>query len=189
MKKIIITILTILLMSITSYASDTFVWIGDSRTVMMSSLYTESTDDVFICQSAMGNSWFNHDALPLFDEYKKNHPNDKITVFMQLGVNDVDRPMKYIQDYKLFMHNYPDVKVYFVSVNPVDETKQKYLISNSQINHFNEKLNKAFPDNYIDTFDILYPMIYNNTDDGLHYKNEVSIKWHDFVRHFVRGKY
>ncbi len=68
-------------------------------------------------------------------------------------------------------------KVYFVSVNPVDEVKEKqngYSVKNSEIEKFNATLKNGLNANvnYIDTYNLIKSNF--KTTDGLHYTQGTS---------------
>lgn len=174
------------------------IYIGDSRTVgMCTSLggssnncqfssggaYKFNNNEIFIAQTSKGYSWFESTALPAVNKILTNDPNTTYNIVSYMGVNyllsDVD---KYVVKYKeLANSQWKKHNIIIVSVNPVDEAKEKqhgYSTKQADIVKFNTKI-KATADSlsnayYCDT----YNSIINNfsTRDGIHYTSDTYKK-------------
>ena len=69
-------------------------------------------------------------------------------------------------------------QMYFLSVNPVDETKEQafgYTVTNEDIEKFNKQMKEIFGDKYIDSNNYLKEDGFN-TIDGLHYDSKTYTK-------------
>ena len=164
------------------------IHIGDSRTVGMCTSVTGDgsgcqfsnsgpkyyENDIFIAQSAMGYSWFYSTAIPAVNNILNSNPDVTYNIISYMGVNfllsDID---KYISSYNnLVANQWKEHNLIVVSVNPVDENKERvygYSTKNSDIMTFNLKLKNGIVENikYCD----VYSKIIDNfgTSDGLHY--------------------
>lgn len=157
---------------------DKLVYVGDSRTVGMSS--SIGKDNIqYIAEVGKGYDWLTSNALSEIDSKLTDNP--KSVIVLSLGVNDLHNIDNYINEYHNLINKYPDAIFYIMSVNPVDETKTSangYNVTNSDIESFNKKLSDNFPNNYLD----IYSSIGNpGTNDGLHYDNDTYNSVHNLV--------
>lgn len=164
--------------------------IGDSRTVGMCAAITGDWDncqfnkhgafvvgdDIYIARGSMGYSWFNSTAVPAVNNIIVSNPNVTYNIYSLMGVNfllsDID---KYIPTYNnLASTSWKNHNLILVSVNPVDENKEKqhgYSTKNANIVTFNNKLKNGTSSNsnikYCDTYNSVLGSL--GTTDGLHY--------------------
>ncbi|WP_394924923.1 hypothetical protein [uncultured Robinsoniella sp.] len=157
---------------------NSFILVGDSRTVAMKEAMKSSTDStVYIAKEGEGYEWFKETGLPELKSTLAESPTK--TVVFNLGVNDVENISLYLTLYKELVQSYPDVSFYFMSVNPVNEEKAKG-ITNAQIQNFNGSLQEIFSTRYLDCYNY---MIQNGFDtvDGLHYTQDTSKDIHQYL--------
>ena len=149
-------------------AAKTIWWIGDSRTVGMSNngVINPANNEAVLAKVSMGHTWLVNTALPKL----KTCISDGDAVILALGANDIDWYSKYIKTYGNLRDKYKRVDFYVVSVNPVVDSKTKYL-DNDAIVTFNENMKQAFQDIYIDTYSKVEGMVTPDCTDnaGLHY--------------------
>lgn len=160
------------------------LYVGDSRIVgMKSSLNNENIK--YIAEVGKGYTWL----LEKETEINKTITENKIKfVVFALGVNDLNYIDYYINFYNKYLDEDSKTHYFFLSVNPVDETKAKansYTVVNKDIKEFNDKLQSAVGDKYIDSYSQIKGQL--KTDDGIHYKNETNIRIHDIVINYIRN--
>lgn len=161
-------------------------WVGDSRTVYLG----ENLGIYYRCYGMSGAKydWYSGVADAWIRMMLDNKPD--ATIVLNFGVNDVEDTEnasdQYIEKYKQLIKDYPKAKIWFMSVNPTDD---KYtwaeiwgITAQDMKDHvirFNEKLQKEFPDQYIDTYSYLTQTGFE-TMDGLHYtvETEEKIYWY-----------
>lgn len=151
------------------YEDYNYVFLGDSRFVGMSNC--KESNDTFICKVGEGYNYFCKNISNISE-------ND--IVIIGFGVNDLGNIDKYIE-----LANSLTNEVYYLTVNPVDEQKERengYSVTNQQIDEFNNKL-KANATNYkvIDTNSYLKQIGFSTTD-GLHYDNATYIKIYEYIK-------
>lgn len=169
--------------------------IGDSRTVGMcahmggnynSCPFSNSGgltvgNDYYIAQGSMSYSWFANTAVPAVNKIISANPGTTFNIYSLMGVNfllsDID---KYIPKYKELANGvWKNHNVILVSVNPVDEAKEKqhgYSTKQANIITFNNKLKNGTSGvsniKYCDTFNSALSSL--STSDGLHYSASTS---------------
>lgn len=168
------------------------IFVGDSRTVGLCTTITGDSsgcsysnggakyynNDIFIAQGSMSYSWFNSTAIGVVNSILQSNPNTKYNIYSLMGVNmllyDID---KYISSYNsLATGSWKNHNILLVSVNPVDEVKERqygYSTKNNDIMLFNSKLRSNVSGNnvkYCDTYSILNGSL--STTDGLHYTSD-----------------
>ena len=155
------------------------IYVGDSRiTGMKSSLSNDSIQ--YIDKVGMGYNWLKNEAMSTLES--KLQENSSYVVVIAFGANDLYNIDNYISLYNSLEEKYSDISFYYMSVNPVDESKESsygYSLKNSDIEAFNEKLKQAFSDSYIDTYNAIKDDF--DTADGLHYNNETNEKIHEYT--------
>ncbi len=157
-----------------------YIFVGDSRTVGMESAVSNSKT-LYIGKVSMGYSWLKSTASESLKDALNKKPTAK--VIMGFGINDLGNISNYIAYYKTLIKSYPKASFYFMSVNPVNESKAKkngYSVTNSQIKSFNSKLKEAFPSQYLDTYSYLNKNSFS-TSDGIHYTSATYKKLYDYV--------
>ena len=150
-------------------------WIGDSRTVgMYSNKIIAGENEAVLAKVSMGYDWLVSTALPKLE----NCMRDGDTVILALGANDIWRYNSYINLYEgLIENNNGEVTFWIVSVNPVSDSKTRYL-NNADIRTFNNKMKERFGDNWIDTFEVVKDSVSDECTDseGLHYNSSCGIE-------------
>ena len=165
-------------------AENLLIYMGDSRIVgMMSSITNKSI--TYIAQSGAGYSWLVDSAIPEL----ANKIEGKKFIVLAFGVNDLGNAANYLTKYQELKDTYPNVNIYIMSVNPVDEAKEAengYTVTNESIENFNETMKNSFGENYID----VYAQIKDNfeTEDGVHYTTETYKKIHEIVINYILSK-
>lgn len=148
------------------------VYVGDSRiSSMESSLSNDNIDFI----SGSGYDWLSSDGINKLENIL-NDKSDAIVVISS-GINDLNNIDNYITLYKDLMSKHPDVKIFIMSVNPVDESKTN--ITNNQIEGFNKKLSESFGVNYIDTYSGLSNIV--TKDDGITYETDLNNEVNNIV--------
>lgn len=158
------------------------IFVGDSRIVGMAS---NIGGYYYIAKTAQGYDWLVNTALAQTESAMAEYPN--AAVVFCLGVNDLGNIDNYISCYQDLIDRYPDRSIYFLSVMPVDDeqAQQKgYLVENDEIAAFNDALEAAFPDQYLD---IYYYMQVNGfaATDGVHYDGGTYAMIQDYVQYMV----
>lgn len=151
------------------YEDCNYVFLGDSRFVGMSNC--KQSNDIFICKVGEGYNYFCKNI---------NNISENDIVIIGFGVNDLGNIDKYIE-----LANSLTNEVYYLTINPVDEQKERengYSITNQQIDEFNNKLKEnAINYKVIDTNSYLKQNGYS-TVDGLHYDNVTYTKIYEYIK-------
>ena len=153
------------------------IFIGDSRTVHMK--LAINSNDIWSCKSAMGLDWMKSTGVPNVE----NQITTGTAVIILMGVNDLFNADKYITyiNQKTSEWRNKGAKVYFVSVNPINENTYKGF-KNTRIETFNAKMASNLVNvKYIDTYNYLITHSCNYTSDGLHYQNSTSKVIYDLI--------
>ena len=153
------------------------LFVGDSRTVGLA----EAIPGLDY-HAKSGSTYY---YLLELDSLIRNSGADCIII--GFGVNDLVDIDEYI-NYANKLGDEISARVYFLTVNPVDETKESYNgyhIKNSRIDSFNERLTEeARSYTVIDTNGFLKEVGYN-TMDGLHYDENTYINIYDYVMDYL----
>ncbi len=141
----------------------------------------------FIAKSGMKISWFEETALKEIDNTITD--NYQYHIVINMGVNDLnsddyegdDIAEEYFALYQELAEEYPDAKIYLLSVNPVDEDiiNDNYSTNkrtNEKIELYNEQIQESIEEAGLDN--IYYCDSYNTltfeTNDGLHYTQDTN---------------
>lgn len=164
--------------------------VGDSR---MEYIEIDKEIDIpfnfeFVAKSGMKIAWFKDEALDRVKDILKD--NDyKYDIVINMGVNDLndeeydgdDIADKYFDLYLKLAQDNPDVNVYILSVNPIDEKKinEHWSTNNrttSEIRTFNKEVQARLKEENMDN--MFYCDSYHDlkfeTDDGLHYTQDTN---------------
>lgn len=172
------------------------VFVGDSRTVGMKNTVYDAIDkdnEFFIAESGQGYSWLKNTAIPNLRTTISSHSEiTDWTIVTNLGVNDPDDAEKYVKAYKAFMddmnNRQQSVKMYVISINPVDEDKCK-SITNDEIEQSNRVFEQAFDDydniRYIDSNTYVKSIL--ATTDGLHYTESTYRSIYKYILKSISG--
>jgi len=153
------------------------IFLGDSRTVGMGSAEKQTGDGcVYIGESGEGYDWLIEFGIDLLDQAIRAWPTAPVVI--NFGVNDCDAVYSYIEVYRELEKGYPDTAFYYLSVNPV--TKESPHVPLIDVLRFNEKLRKAFPEQYIDSCSWMLQEGYEDVD-GVHYSEHQYCLIHDFA--------
>ncbi|MDE6250602.1 MAG: hypothetical protein K2M34_03140 [Alphaproteobacteria bacterium] len=179
-----------------------YFWIGDSRMQGMArdEIVGNKPNEGVIAQGSMGHSWFQDTAIPMLN----NCLHDGDVVILAMGANDIGSTNEsatrgannYIATYGDLIRNHPNITFRILSVNPVQEQLAKqsgYKLTNTLITKFNNTLQSALNQYWIDTYTPTLPMITALTaGDGLHYaggkkSNKIENKIYDTVMSSIGG--
>ena len=171
------TFILVALLMFPLQANATTYIVGDSRTVGMYIAVGSVDDVVFVSLSGAGYTWMVKDALPMFEEDLVE--GDKIVIAM--GVNDTRNffPSKYVAWIDKYAKDHPDCKVYYVSVNPVDEDDKEAVLDSYNIDSWNDHMKENLPETvtYINTHD----NIDFSYSDWLHYDIKTNKAVYEYI--------
>jgi hypothetical protein len=152
--------------------------------------------DIFIAKTGASHTWFKSTAI---DELKATIRNAtaNTSVIIMMGVNDcassttdpATRASAYVDDVNKLINEYPHIKFYFCSVNPVDgDYPSKYYsggkIPKAALNASIEKFNKTIKSKckaiYIDCHTYLQTCGFS-TSDGIHYTADTTKNIYKYI--------
>lgn len=165
--------------------SSKVIIVGDSRmSFIKDDLQFHKPNNIeFVAKSGMRIDWLENDATKEIDNILDDNDYNYYIV-VNMGVNDLnddkykgdDIALDYFKFYKEIASKYSNIKLYVLSVNPIDEKKINITWSNNnrtnkEIELFNKTIKNEIEDS--DIFNIYYCDSYNDmsfeTEDGLHY--------------------
>lgn len=169
--------------------NDNFIFVGDSRTVMYKPIVDITNYDfvTFISKGGMGAKWLEDTAIPQLDQ-RFATTDLKYNVVLNLGVNDLHNINKYIRLYNELAEAYPEHNFFAVSVNGVHSEKiKKYVVTNDEIEEFNNKLKSSLSDkiHYIDSYSYFKDKGFETTD-GVHYTNDTSLDILNYISDYIK---
>lgn len=164
------------------------IFVGDSRTAGMRDAVNNR--DTYIAQWGKGYEWFADAGVRKLQRVLDKNPYS--AVIFNLGVNDLKNAELYVGIYERLIRQYPKVRFYFMSVNPVEEGflhesgfSQR---ENAVIEGFNQRMEQVFGGRYIDSYHWLLEKGYlreqpggYGTIDGLHYTDTLYRKLHGYA--------
>ena len=154
---------------------DGYIFIGDSRTVGMDIAVSDDVQEEyhisFVAKVGAGYKWLTKEVVQEVNRIMSEDTEvDNWLIITNFGVNDLRNATKYCEYYReLLEDEWSDVTLYYLSVNPVDESKCN-TVCNTDIEAFNELFCEEL--NYINTYTGLLGNI--DSKDGLHYSNKVN---------------
>lgn len=158
--------------SSTNKTYDKVVLIGDSRFVQQSVYASGNSKTTYIAQSSQGLDYVKQQINVI-----KSKDSEGTAFVINMGVNDYWRN-NITNEYITYLNNFANSikgKLYFLSVNPVDEVKERstnqmYITTNASINAFNDAVRKGLNSKitYLDSNAYLKANNFN-TVDGIHY--------------------
>lgn len=152
--------------------------IGDSRMVGLDSAV--STDAKIIAKVSMGLKWLNNTAMP----EARNYIDDDSVIVFCLGINDMYNVNKYVTAYNSIKQEFPNNRVCFLSITPVDEVKEAkygYSVTNDNVMNFNQKMKDQLVGiEYIDGYTFLMQNGFES-GDGLHYSGNTYRQLYDYM--------
>lgn len=175
--------------------SNKVIVIGDSRfkhIIRDKDNYTIPSNFTFIAESAKDIKWFKTEALDSLYSILDSDDIYSYHVVINMGVNDIqfsrpfdDQIEAYKEQFKKLVNDYPYVKFYFLSVNPIDEEMMDIyypgnLRTNSEIMYFNKEMlefTTKYNINYCSSFD----SVYFNIPDGIHYDHDTNQRIIDYI--------
>ncbi len=163
---------------------NSLIYLGDSR---VSSLNTSLNKNqiTYISDANKGYDWFIETGKNELLAYTS--ANIQKFVVINLGLSDLSNIDQYINAYNILINNYDKVKVYFMSVNPIDEelaSQNEYFITNQDIEAFNQKLLSAFSSRYIDVYTEIKDDF--ETIDGINYLDITNQKIHQITIDYIK---
>ncbi len=166
------------------YGYSNYIFIGDSRFKAMRLWMVENgigLGEIFICENGEG-----YDYMLANYELIKTYANSKSAIIVGMGVNDLYNSAKYIALFNQMAAEL-DCKIYFCSVNPVDESKTNKR-SNAAISSFNDIVRKSIDSRivYIDTYNYLLQEGFDS-GDGIHYDNATCAKIYYYIKTVVNN--
>ena len=168
-SKIMVLLSSSLLLLNTKVKADDIYMLGDSRFVGMQQV-DKSENHKYYAEVGKGLSYLENYFNQIQDKVTEN---DKIVI--NFGVNDLENIDKYINCVNAFAGK-TDAKIYYMTVNPVNEIKERshgYNVKAKTVNSFNNKLklglNKEIT--ILDSNQYLVGNTYS-TRDGIHYTND-----------------
>jgi len=110
--------------------------------------------------------------------------NPAATVILNHGINDLGNIDQYIASYQWLIGVYPNTKFVIMSVNPVNRKLYKGYAKPANITVFNQKMQAAFPNNFVNTYQYLQSMGFN-TADGLHYDSLTYMNLYNYMQPYL----
>ena len=96
----------------------------------------------------------------------------------------------YISEYQYLVDAYPDTRFWFMSVNPVSDAMASscgYFINSDMVISFNNVLQQAFPEQYLDVYSYLLENGYG-TSDGVHYDVGTYLVVQEYTKYLINQK-
>lgn len=167
------------------YGPDSYVWVGDSRTVAMkTAVGKDGANDRWVAEEKANYKWFNSDGVS--GVTSKLKPGE-IIVF-NMGVNDLNDAQQYIDRLKeLAKGDWKDHKIIISAVTPVDD-KKSARAKNAAIKEFNDKLRNALSGIPNISFTDASSQISSNLKtgkEGVHYTDDEYKKIYNAVKNDV----
>ena len=149
----------------------------------------------FVAKSGMKIAWFEDEALDKVKDILKDNDH-KYDIVVNMGVNDLnddkykgdDIADKYFDLYLKLAQDNPDVNIYILSVNPIDDKKinEHWSTNNrttSEIRIFNKTVQARLKDENMDNMHYCdsYHDLKFETADGLHYTQNTNRKIIDYI--------
>lgn len=163
--------------------SNKIIVVGDSRMSLIKSDkdIIKPINMIFVAKSGMQIEWLENDALSMVRGILKDK-NYNYHVVVNMGVNDLntDEPAdvianNYFKLYRSLAKEYPDIELYLLSVNPINEEKIHEWEDTKRTTNKVKLFNNAIQNNLKNTNleNMHYCDSYNDmsfeTEDGLHY--------------------
>ncbi len=173
------------------------IFVGDSRTVGLgAALGAISYDNLlqqrivqanvlteyYLAKVGSGYEWYSEKALPKLNELLQRNPD--ATVIFNHGINDLSSIDQYIASYQMLIAAYPKAKIRIMAVNPVNKKLYKGYAKPVKIKAFNQKIQTAFPNFFIDTYQYLQTTGFN-TADGLHYDSATYWNLYNYINQYL----
>ena len=176
---------------------ESLLYVGDSRTVGMKASLSASNGVRYVAESGMSYYWFSGTAVSQIENLLNSEENNIKFVVINMGYNDLagysdGNVDKYINVYNNLKSKYTNVDFYYMSVNPVDEEKERRIavgqggmtfVGNSSIINFNNHLESALDEEFIDVYNSLSSF---STSDGVHYTSNTYQEIHTITTEYIQ---
>ena len=158
------------------------ILVGDSRTEGMHQYVGNKSGIIWSYKSSMGLTWMKSTGIPNIES--KIRSNTAVVILM--GVNDVldlwqaDNYASYLNT-KASAWKKKGADTYYVSLPPVDDSKDKYE-KNKNIKAWNTRIKGKLSANvtYVDIYSRMLSGL-DTISDGLHYQKSSSLKYFNLV--------
>lgn len=194
-RKSIRSIYNSIVAKINNKSENTFekiVLIGDSRFVHQNQYVTSKDGIKYIAESGRGLDYIKEQIGNI-----KKEDCENCAFVINMGVNDYWKS-GIVNEYITYLNNMADTikgKLYFLSVNPVDEAKEKssnypVFTSNDSINKFNQQIKEGLSKKitYLDSNTHLKASGFQTTEEGIHYTQSTSQDIYDYITAYVHVK-
>lgn len=176
---------------------DVHIFVGDSRTVGLAAALGAVTYDklleqrivqenvlteYYLAEVGSGYEWYSTKALPKLEELLQKDPS--ATVILNHGINDLGSIEQYIASYRLLIATYPKAKFRIMAVNPVKTKLYKGYAKPAKIKAFNQQMQAAFPDKFINTYQYLQTTGFESAD-GLHYDSTTYWSIYNYIAQYL----
>lgn len=176
--------------SATNKTYNKVVLVGDSRFAQQSLHAAGNSKTTYIAESKRGLDYVKEQINNI-----KKHDCENCAFVINMGVNDYWKN-NIVSEYTTYLNNFANSikgKLYFLSVNPVDEAKEKstnqmYITTNASINAFNNAVRKGLNSKitYLDSNAYLKANGFG-TVDGIHYDEATYKKIYNFIATNVKS--
>ena len=160
------------------------IFAGDSRVVGMSM----AGGYCYVGKESIGYDWFVTEGVYQLLDLMNVWPD--ADVILCFGINDVANIGSYIAEYQYLTESYPDTRIWFMSVNPVNDSMASssgYFINSDMVQSFNDVLQQTFPDQYLDVYSYLQENGYG-TSDGVHYDTGTYLTIQEYTKYLINQK-
>ena len=166
------------------YKVGQMIFVGDSRVVGMS----ETGKYCYVGKESIGYDWFVSEGI--YQMLDQMYAWPEADVILCFGINDVANIGAYIAEYQYLMETYPETRFWFMSVNPVNDGMASscgYFINSDMVRSFNDILQQAFPEEYLDCYSYLQENGFG-TPDGVHYDMGTYVVIQEYAKYLIELK-
>ena len=169
-----------------------YIFVGDSRTVMINDAVGNPENTSFVAKVGMGYSWFQSTAISSVNDII-NSSDEPYYIFFNLGVNDAvdgvsaNRTItnNYISSLvELSRNEWKDQRIIVLSVTPTSDNTT-YNHKDSAVVEFNSLMRSGIEGNdnllYCDVYNGIGKNNFSYEPDGLHYTNSMSKTIYEYV--------
>lgn len=173
------------LKNLSGKSSSGIIFVGDSRTEGLKNAVGTSNKKLFISSDGGNLEWFKSEGMFRLKQLATKYPDYYVVI--NLGIEDLDNVREYIDYYKNTLSKSIKNQIFYLSVNPVDESKRVYKIKNTSIRSFNSQMGRFAGAAYINTFTTLLREGFT-ANDGLHYSAATYRKIYNLIVDAVNSK-
>lgn len=160
-----------------------YVLVGDSRFVGQEQTGNKNSNSTYIAKVGEGLNYLKN-----VESTMKKYDNKNTAYVINMGVNDLYNANNYVKYINNLAKTYKG-DIYFLSVNPVDEAKEKsygYSVTNAQIKNFNSTMKNNLKNvKFLDSYSYLKNNGYETTD-GIHYTSSTYKKIYNYINRAVK---